>query len=306
MPAIFGDHMVLQRDAKIPVWGWADAGESVQVMLGSATVATTAGADGAWRVELPPQAANGGAATTLTVKGKNTLTFQDVLIGEVWIGSGQSNMGLSVLEARDGVQEAAKAGDPQLRLFQVTRRVAPTPLPDIVPTTPDRPFLGSWQVCTPDTPAQHSVVGNFSAVAFYFGRELRRATGQPVGMIATSWGGTPGQAWTSLEGLQSAPALNHYVLDAQRFATNYPAAHQAFVGQQAAYAAAKQKWGRRSRRAVQGGSGAVAGGREPGEGPRASRCRPNPRSPRPSRRSRSRRMRRPASRPACSTAWSRR
>jgi len=133
MPAIFGDHMVLQEGAKIPVWGWADPNEPVQVTLDTVSGNATAGADGKWRVDLAPVPDNGGKPVVLTVKGKNTLTFQDVLIGEVWVGSGQSNMGLPVLQARDGATEAAQANDPQFRLFQVTRVVAPTPQSDIVP-----------------------------------------------------------------------------------------------------------------------------------------------------------------------------
>ena len=242
MPAIFGDHMVLQQGSKIPVWGWADANEPVQVSLGGTTGNTTAGADGKWRVDLAPVTSSDGKPVVLTVKGKNTLTFQDVLIGDVWVGSGQSNMGLSVLEGRDGAQEAAKADYPQIRLFQVTRMVAPVPQTDVVPTTPDRPYLGTWQVCTPDTPAQHSIVGGFSAVAFYFGREIHQVTGQPVGIIATSWGGTPGQAWTSIEGLQKAPVLAHYVADAQKFANGYVVAKANFLKAQADYSALQQKW----------------------------------------------------------------
>ena len=242
MPAIFGDHMVLQQATKIPVWGNADPGESVLVMLGANNATAIADAQGNWQVQLPPQTANGSTSVTLTVKGKNTLTFQDVLVGDVWIGSGQSNMGLSVLDGRDGVKEAAQAANPQIRLFQVTRMVAPLPMTDIVPTTPDRPFLGAWQVCSPDRPAQHSIVGGFSAVAYYFARDIAQVTGQPVGIIATSWGGTPGQAWTPLDALEAAPQLKHYATDAYHFQQNYDAAKAKFVQDQTDFPALKQKW----------------------------------------------------------------
>src|ERR1700683_5200785 len=153
LPAIFGDHMVLQQDGKIPVWGWADPNESVAVTLGSDTAKTTADGGGKWSVDLKPVKTS-ATPLTLTVTGKNTLTFNDVLVGDVWVCSGQSNMkfdlagNMGTYHGFGGAANAATAvpaaNDPQLRLFMVKKKVSLEPEPDVV---------GSWQVCTPDTAA---------------------------------------------------------------------------------------------------------------------------------------------------------
>ena len=195
MPAIFGDHMVLQQDLPVPVWGTADPGEPVNVTVGDHTAKAAAGTDGKWEVKLKPLAAS-AQAVTMTVAGKNTLTFHDVLIGEVWVCSGQSNMEFGLGSASNSATELPKANDPQMRLFRVAKRPAHTPVADLT---------GQWQVCTPVTAA------SFTAVGYFFGKELRAKLNRPVGLIGTYWGGTPAEAWTSLDGLGKDPVLAHYV-----------------------------------------------------------------------------------------------
>ncbi len=210
MPAVFGDHMVLQQGTKLPVWGWADPNEPITVTLGSNTAKATAGADGKWRVDLPPLP-TGAPAQTLTVAGKNTLTFQDVLVGDVWICSGQSNMEFGVegdSRSRDAV---AQSDNTNIRLFYVIKTAALTPQDNIgrLPAGPQFELWGKWQVCSPKT--LHSVGdwNGFAGVGYYFGRAINQATGHPVGLIQSTWGGTPAQAWTSLGALQANPTLSH-------------------------------------------------------------------------------------------------
>lgn len=179
---LFSDHIVLQRDKPLPVWGWADAGETVAVSIAGQTKNATAGADGKWRVKLDPLKV--GEPQTLTAKGKNTVTVNDVLIGEVWLCSGQSNMGMNVQGAQNFDQEKSTADHPLLRMFTVRSGAA---------LTPQEKCVGNWQVSTPET------VGGFSAAAYFFGRELQEKLGVPVGLINSSVGGTIIEAWTSME-----------------------------------------------------------------------------------------------------------
>jgi sialate O-acetylesterase len=187
LPAIFSDHAVLQQGVALPVWGWADPGEEVAVSLAGQTRAAKAGADGAWRVTF--DALKPGAALTLTAKGKNAVTVQDVLVGEVWLGSGQSNMGFAVNRAFDFEKEKAAAVFPEMRMFNVARKVADAPQADCE---------GQWVVCSPET------VGTFSATLYFTVREIHQTLKVPVGGINSSWGGTPIQAWMSAETLQDA------------------------------------------------------------------------------------------------------
>ena len=191
LPHVFGSHGVLQRDQAIPVWGWADAGEQVAVKLGDQPpVSTTAGADGAWRVDLPAQPAGGPVA--LTVSGKNTIALDDILIGEVWVCSGQSNMEFAVDSTLNADQEKAAANHPQIRQVKVPRVPAGSPASD---------FDGAWQLCTPET------VGGFTAVGYFFARHLNQELGVPVGLINSSWGGTAIEPWTPPVGFAQVPAL---------------------------------------------------------------------------------------------------
>ena len=176
---MFGDHMVLQQGIKNKVWGKADPGEAVTVTLGSQTHTTTAGTDGSWHVFLDPVQEYGGPHA-LTVKGKNTVTFTDVLIGEVWVCAGQSNMQWSVNSSNDADLEKAAATFPNIRLISV---------PQVGTQEPQWNFSGKWTACSPDT------VGNFSAVGYFFGRQLHQTLGVPVGLINNAWGGSAAEAW---------------------------------------------------------------------------------------------------------------
>jgi sialate O-acetylesterase len=189
VPRIIGDHMLIQRGIKAPIWGKADPGEEVTVALGDQEARTVANEKGRWIVRIGPFEA--GGPHMLTIKGTNTLTFQDVLVGEVWVCSGQSNMQWSVNQASGAAAEIGQANFPNIRLFYVKRTVADTPQEDVV---------GSWEHCTPWT------VEGFSAVAYFFGLELHKAYGGlPIGLIHTSWGGTPSEAWTSRPCLEADP-----------------------------------------------------------------------------------------------------
>jgi sialate O-acetylesterase len=181
LPAIFSDHMVLQADASVPIWGWAEPSEKVTVTFAGQTKNCTTGADGKWMVKLGKLKC--GEAATMTVKGNNTLTITDVLVGEVWLCSGQSNMAMTVNRAKDFEQEKAAANLPKIRHFRESSNAAPTP---------QEKCSGKWELCSPDA------VGGFSATAYFFGREVHRKLGAPVGLINSSVGGTPVEAWTSL------------------------------------------------------------------------------------------------------------
>ncbi|MDB5296171.1 MAG: hypothetical protein JWO31_2154 [Phycisphaerales bacterium] len=191
LPAILSDSMVLQQKEPVPVWGWADKGEAVTVTFAGQTLKTTAGDDGKWMVKLAPLTASDKPAE-LTVAGKNTVALKDILVGEVWVCSGQSNMEFVVKSAKDSEKEIAAANYPTLRLFTVPKSIKPEPQSDT---------KGNWQACSPKT------VGSFSAVGYFFGRDLQGGLKVPVGLIHTSWGGTPAEAWTPIETLQKDPAL---------------------------------------------------------------------------------------------------
>jgi sialate O-acetylesterase len=188
---MFGDHMVLQQGIKNKVWGKADPGEQVAVTLGGQTHSTAAAADGTWHVFLDPVKEYGGPHT-LTVKGKNTVTFSDVLIGEVWVCAGQSNMQWSVNQSNDPDLEKAAAKFPNIRLISV---------PQVGTQEPQWNFNGKWAVCSPET------VGNFSAVGYCFGRQLNQTLGVPVGLINNAWGGSAAEAWVKREKIVAHPTL---------------------------------------------------------------------------------------------------
>lgn len=202
LPAIFSDHMVLQRETTVPVWGWADPGERVEVRVAGRSLATQAGADGNWMVKLPPLTA--AEPTTLVVKGNNTISVHDVLIGEVWLGSGQSNMAMTVARSKDFEQEQAKASLPRVRMFKEESGAA---------TTAQTVGKGQWVVCAPET------VGGFSATLYFFGRELHRELGVPVGLINSSVGGTPIESWIAPEVQRAAPELAAFFAPEQKEAS---------------------------------------------------------------------------------------
>jgi len=191
LPHLFSDHMVLQRDTELRIWGWAEANESIEVFLDGASGKTVATAESHWSVSLPPHAA--GGPFVLEVRGKTTLRFKDVMIGEVWVASGQSNMTYALADAAGGTQEVLKARDPELRFFTVPRKIALESQTDTLPA--------AWEICSSDTAKE------FSAVSYYFARDLRRNLGVPVGVILTAWPGTAAEEWTDMESLRREPIL---------------------------------------------------------------------------------------------------
>jgi sialate O-acetylesterase len=210
LPRFVGDAMVLQRDAPIRLWGWADNGEKVTVRFLNQSVSTKAGTDGKWRLTLSPVAA--GGPYPLRIEGKNTIVLNDVLVGDVWLCGGQSNMGWQLAWSVDNhLAEIAAAQYPGIRLLKVKETLSYQPLDDIQTEK-------GWQPCTPQT------VGSFSAVAYFFGRELYRKYGVPVGLISSNWGGTPAEAWTSAATLKTLP---DYRAEAQALETTTPAQLQA-------------------------------------------------------------------------------
>ncbi len=201
LPHVFGSHMVLQRDITLRVWGWADPGEEVTVRLADHQASTQADAQGRWVVKLPPLEA--GGPHTMTVEGSNKLTFEDVLVGEVWLCSGQSNMEMGINTVDNGEQEVARADYPSIRLFLLPWKTAAEPQSDIEV---------DWRVCNPEnlgTGGWRDV--GFSAVAYFFGREIHKEVGVPVGLIDSTWGGTPIEPWTPPEGFAAVPALAEIV-----------------------------------------------------------------------------------------------
>ncbi|GEM_PF-529798 len=194
---VFQDHMVLQRGRRNPVFGTALPGTTVRLRVKGKELSTKTGPDGRWNLLLPELPA-GGPYTFELQCGPDKKVFKDVLVGEVWLCSGQSNMQFRLAQALNAKKEVAKALDPSLRLLQVKRTRSAKPLDH---------FQGTWTACTPQS------ARNFSAVAYFFGRELRKKLGVPVGLIHSSWGGTPVEAWTSHPALAKDPE-GRKVLDA--------------------------------------------------------------------------------------------
>ncbi len=219
LPAIFGDHMVLQRDKSVPFWGTAEPGETVTITAGGDKATATADKSGQWSARLEKLAAL-STPIDVTVAGKNSITYHDVLVGDVWLCGGQSNMEFGIHSFMSD-DDLAKAGDPQIRLFTVPKWVAPTEEKDIAPAPAATPMLGSWQVCTPETLVKDGEWSGFSATGFYFGREIRSFTNQPVGLIESCWGGTRIHSWTSLDMLQTMPEKATAAKNAVAFRDKY-------------------------------------------------------------------------------------
>ena len=178
VPSIFGEGMVLQRDQTNPVWGRAEEGEVITVMIAGQRHTTRTGADGRWKVELDPIPA--GGPHNLEIRGENNLSIGDVLVGEVWLCSGQSNMQWGVNSSNDPGLEKLAARFPHIRHISI---------PQVGTQEPQEDFDGSWQVCTPET------IGSFSAVGYYFGRRIHQTLQVPVGLIDNAWGGSACEAW---------------------------------------------------------------------------------------------------------------
>ena len=191
LPDVINSSMVLQRGQAIPIWGKADPGESVTVKFGNQTKTASADAEGKWIIRLGAMHASATPATMI-IEGKNRLELKDIMVGEVWLVAGQSNMQRLLSETADGEAAIASANHPLIRLFNVSRQVAFKHAP---------PPLGVWRGCTPDS------VKEFSAAGYYFGVELERELNVPIGLINSSYGGSQAEAWTPVEDLWASPDL---------------------------------------------------------------------------------------------------
>ena len=181
LPPVFSDHMVIQRNKPIRVWGWAAPGERITIKIAYATTKIRLGRNGKFVGLLPAMPA--GGPYTLTVSGSNTITINDVLAGEIWICSGQSNMEWELRNTTNAEKEISQANQPLIRLFQVPHKTSFTPNESLE--------SGQWQLCTPETAA------DFSAVGYYYAKEITRELNVPVGLISSGWGGTDIESWIS-------------------------------------------------------------------------------------------------------------
>jgi sialate O-acetylesterase len=191
LPTLFSDHMVLQQGREIQVWGNADPGEKITVQLATHSAAATADARGKWAVRLPVLPV--GGPFTLTVRGKKEIVVRDVMIGEVWLASGQSNMTFSLSGAEGADTEVPQANYPEIRLFTVPRKIALSPQ--------ENTRAAHWEICTPETAKE------FSAVAYFFGRELLRHRNVPIGLVESAWPGTAIEEWIDADAIRRNPEI---------------------------------------------------------------------------------------------------
>ena len=192
LPSILGSHMVLQQGEKCPIWGWDDSDKQITVEFAGQKHTAKVADGGRWEVHLDPMKAN-AKGQTLTIRGSSKLELTDVLVGEVWLCSGQSNMEWRVVQSANSKEEIANANHPLIRHIKIPHKLSPKPQ-DNVPSS-------GWQPCTP------KVVANFTAVGYYFGRHLHEKLNVPIGLIGSNWGGTRIEPWTTPSGFRSVPAL---------------------------------------------------------------------------------------------------
>ena len=207
LPNLFSNHMLLQRDLSTAVWGWAEPGEKVTVSISGQTAGTTTGPDGQWQVRLKPLPA--GGPFELTVAGKNTITLTDVVIGDVWICAGQSNMEFGLGGSDNQASVIPFATNAMIRLLNDKGPASPDPVQDI---------NTNWVVCSPLT------AGSASAVGYFFGKRIAAETGVPIGLISCAWGGTAIEPWTTPVGLRAIPELAGVLQEYETRWTNYTAA----------------------------------------------------------------------------------
>ncbi|MBN1589524.1 MAG: 9-O-acetylesterase [Pirellulales bacterium] len=192
LPALVGSNMVLQCDMPVPVWGWAEPGETVTVRFAGQSVEATAGADGRWQATLAKLKTGKPAPMVIEGSKSGKVVLKNVLVGEVWLCSGQSNMDMSTAGVNNAKAEIAAAKYPKIRLFKVNRELADKPKDNCV---------GQWVPCSPKT------VPGFSAVGYFFGRELQKDLNVPIGLIQSAWGGTPAESWTAMPALEAQSSL---------------------------------------------------------------------------------------------------
>jgi sialate O-acetylesterase len=190
LPNVLSDNMVLQRERAVPIWGNAKAGETITISFRDQSVSTVTKEDGKWRLNVPTGKA--GGPFEMTIEGKNKITLKNILVGEVWVCSGQSNMQMQVVSVKNAQEEIAQANYPEIRLFTV---------PCVAAAAPQANCNGCWTACSPQT------VPNFSAVGYFFGRDLYQHLKVPIGLINTSWGGTNSETWTPREVIMNVPGF---------------------------------------------------------------------------------------------------
>lgn len=217
VPALFSDNMVLQCDQPVPVWGWADDGETVTVRFRDQERTATA-REGRWNVVLAPMAAGGPGK--MVVAGENEITITNVLVGENWVCGGQSNMAWPVSRSANAEEAIAAADHPEIRLFKVPVSAADTPQTDVA---------AEWVVCTPES------VAAFSAVGYYFGRDLQNHRNVPVGLIQASMGGTNASCWTTRATLANTPELQSILAEYDAAVERYPEARARYEEARAAH-----------------------------------------------------------------------
>jgi sialate O-acetylesterase len=236
---LFGDHMVLQRNSEVPIWGWGVPGSTITVKVGTlAPQKTKVTPKSTWKCTV--RTGTSAAPIEVTVSdGDKTITLSDVLLGEVWLASGQSNMEWTVSVSQDPAKEIAEANYPEIRLFHVAKQFAREPRVTLKEKA-------HWEVCSPDT------ISTFSAVAYFFGREIHKKLNVPVGLIESAWGGTAAESWTSLQELEKMPELAESLKkfkesppDSEQIA-NYEKAleqwHEELKGKDAGLAGGKPVW----------------------------------------------------------------
>lgn len=224
LPSLFSDHAVLQAAEDVPVWGRAEPSEAIMVTLGNARASAVTGPDGKWRARLDLRAVGAGPLD-LVVQGRNRIVATDVLVGQVWLSSGQSNMEWPLRGSGGAAAEIAKSANNQLRLFKVERTASPVPLDDV---------KGRWLVATSET------TPDFSAISYYFGQKIQRELNVPVGLINAAWGGTPIEAWTRVGAYESNPDLKSGAEKAQADAEHY----RGFLGNYRAWMGKQGRWDR--------------------------------------------------------------
>jgi sialate O-acetylesterase len=220
LPSVIGDNMVLQQGIPVTIWGWADPCENVVIKFGSSSVAwsATADADGKWETRIGPL--NAGGPYEMTISGGNPITLKNILVGEVWVCSGQSNMEFLLDRVDRGAEEVNEANYPQIRLFTVGKKVSYEPMKNC---------QGKWLICGSQTASR------FSAVGYFFGRELNKRLNVPIGLINASWGGTPAESWMSKEYLEADANFKPILRRFEETSTNYPELYKKYQAEKQRY-----------------------------------------------------------------------
>jgi sialate O-acetylesterase len=233
LPAIIGDNMVLQRGIKVPIWGWADPGEVINITFQGKKFQTEVTKNGKWLLKLDVYA-KGGPYEMQISSVQNTFTLKNILIGDVWLASGQSNMEFGIQTEKSGPTEIVNASDSMIRLFYVPMAFSIMPRENMDAPVGSR--NGKWIVCSPEAMADTKFAWHgFSATGYYFAKEIRAYEKTPVGMIASYKGGTPAQAWMSQEGLSQSPAFDTYVNAHQKLVENLENARKDYPKKLAEY-----------------------------------------------------------------------